>query len=131
MILLEVYAMEYAHCSAVFYFVMVLLVLIIMIMLIHWYLGNPGISPGMRPANERRRYNVTTSLIAWAHTWTDPYNLMIAEPCTYFLSCTYCVRTSLVQDPKVVSLFATNLSSILDVSFENGRYMFSHFRWWL
>ena len=22
----------------------------------------------MRPANERRRYNVTTSLIGWAHT---------------------------------------------------------------
>ena len=27
-----------------------------------------GISMGMRPANERRRYNVTTSLIDWAHT---------------------------------------------------------------
>ena len=26
-----------------------------------------GISLGMRPANERRCYNVTTSLIAWAH----------------------------------------------------------------
>ena len=23
---------------------------------------------GMHPANERRRYNVTTSLIGWAHT---------------------------------------------------------------
>ena len=28
-----------------------------------------GISLGMRPANERRRYTVTTSLIGWAHTW--------------------------------------------------------------
>ena len=27
-----------------------------------------GISLGMRPANERRRYNVTTSLIGWVHT---------------------------------------------------------------
>ena len=27
-----------------------------------------GIRLGMRPANERRRYNVTTSLIGWAHT---------------------------------------------------------------
>ena len=27
-----------------------------------------GINLGMRPANERRRYNVKTSLIGWAHT---------------------------------------------------------------
>ena len=27
-----------------------------------------GISLGMRPANEKRRYVVTTSLIGWAHT---------------------------------------------------------------
>ena len=27
-----------------------------------------GISLGMHPANERRRYNVTMSLIGWAHT---------------------------------------------------------------
>ena len=27
-----------------------------------------GISLGMRPANERRRYNITMSLIDWAHT---------------------------------------------------------------
>ena len=26
----------------------------------------------MRPANERRGYIVTTSLIGWAHTYTDP-----------------------------------------------------------
>ena len=31
-----------------------------------------GISLGMRPANERRRYNVKTSLMGWAHTSTDP-----------------------------------------------------------
>ena len=30
-----------------------------------------GISLGMGPANKRRRYNVTTSLIGWAHTYTD------------------------------------------------------------
>ena len=28
----------------------------------------------MRPANERRRYNVTSSLIGWAHTQNDPPN---------------------------------------------------------
>ena len=31
-----------------------------------------GISLGMRPANERRRYNIKTSLMGWAHTWTVP-----------------------------------------------------------
>ena len=27
----------------------------------------------MHPANERRRYNVTSSLICWAHTESDPW----------------------------------------------------------
>ena len=31
-----------------------------------------GICLGMRPAHERRLYTVTTSLIGWAHTYTDP-----------------------------------------------------------
>ena len=31
-----------------------------------------GICLGMRPAHERRLYIVTTSLVGWAHTWTDP-----------------------------------------------------------
>ena len=32
----------------------------------------PGIILWMRPANERRRYNVTSSLIGWAHSQNDP-----------------------------------------------------------
>ena len=36
------------------------------------HLNVTGISLGMHPANERRRYSVTTSLISWAHTYTDP-----------------------------------------------------------
>ena len=36
------------------------------------HLNVTGISLGMRPANEKRRYSVTTSLISWAHTYTDP-----------------------------------------------------------
>ena len=35
-------------------------------------LYNSGISPGMHPANERCCYIVTTSLIGWVHTSTDP-----------------------------------------------------------
>ena len=33
----------------------------------------------MRPANERRRYNVTSSLIGWAHTQNDPWYHMFIE----------------------------------------------------
>ena len=36
------------------------------------YTTLPGISLSMRPANESYRYIVTTSLIGWAHTQTDP-----------------------------------------------------------
>ena len=32
-----------------------------------------GIILWMRPANERRRYNVTSSLIGWAHTQNNPW----------------------------------------------------------
>ena len=44
-----------------------------------WISGNPqitdyaGIILCMRPSNERRRYNVTSSLIGWAHTQNDPW----------------------------------------------------------
>ena len=31
-----------------------------------------GIILYMHPANERRSYNVTSSLIGWVHTWNDP-----------------------------------------------------------
>ena len=32
-----------------------------------------GLILGLRPANERRRYKVTTSLIGWAQTWNQPW----------------------------------------------------------
>ena len=35
-------------------------------------LQNTWVSLGMRPANERGRYIVTTSLIGRAYTYTDP-----------------------------------------------------------
>ena len=34
----------------------------------------------MRPANERRRYIVTTSLIGWAHTGTDTWIMKDTRP---------------------------------------------------
>ena len=37
-----------------------------------------GTSLGMRPANKRRRYNATTSLIGWVHTKTGYLNQMLA-----------------------------------------------------
>ena len=33
----------------------------------------------MRPANEKRRYSVTSSLIGWAHTQTDPWRLCLQK----------------------------------------------------
>ena len=36
------------------------------------YTTEPGIMLCMRPANERRRYNVTSFLIGWSHTQNDP-----------------------------------------------------------
>ena len=38
-----------------------------------------GIIWYMRPANERRRYNVTSSLIGWAHIQNDPWYLTNIE----------------------------------------------------
>ena len=34
----------------------------------------PGLVFCMRPANERRRYTVTSSLVGWAHTQKDPWD---------------------------------------------------------
>ena len=31
-----------------------------------------GLILGLRPANDRRRYKVTPSLIGWVQTWTQP-----------------------------------------------------------
>ena len=40
-------------------------------------LWHTGINLWMRPANERRRYIVTSSLIGWAHTRNDPWSHQI------------------------------------------------------
>ena len=36
-------------------------------------------SVGLRPANERRRYFVTTSLIRWAQTYNQPWHLLFSS----------------------------------------------------
>ena len=38
-------------------------------------INQSGILLCMRPANERRRYNVTSSLIGWAHPQNDPWSM--------------------------------------------------------
>ena len=35
---------------------------------------------GLRPANERRRYFVTTSLIGWAQAWNQPWCTLCRQP---------------------------------------------------
>ena len=44
---------------------------------IHWYWTSSEIFPWMRPANERRRY-IVTSLIGLGHTLNDPWSLFTA-----------------------------------------------------
>ena len=39
----------------------------------------PGLNLGLRPANERRRYKVTVSLIDWAQTWYQPWYTTLSK----------------------------------------------------
>ena len=45
-----------------------------------------GINLSMRPANERRRYIVTSSLIGWAHTQNNPWTLLFFNTCQHQVS---------------------------------------------
>ena len=51
-----------------------------------------GISLYMRPANGRRRYNATTSLLGWAHTSTDPCSVDTINSIDTFLHVEYIKR---------------------------------------
>ena len=42
----------------------------------------------MRPANERRLYNVTSSLISWAHSQNDPWSIYFCDQLQLFLQIT-------------------------------------------
>ena len=48
-------------------------------------LGSTGMILGLCPANERRRYFVTISLIGWAQTWNQP-----CLPCMFRHWCINC-----------------------------------------
>ena len=39
----------------------------------------PGLILGLRPANERRRYKVTPSLIGWAQTKNEPWYTQVKD----------------------------------------------------
>ena len=39
---------------------------------------------GLRPANERRRYFVTTSLVSWVQAWNQPWNKNISHAWYWF-----------------------------------------------
>ena len=41
----------------------------------------------MHPANERRRYSVTSSLIGWLHTQNDPWSLYHEQHFVYWRQC--------------------------------------------
>ena len=51
-----------------------------------------GIILGMHPANERRRYTVTSPLIGWAHTQNDPcFSSIFTEVCSLGFSWQYII----------------------------------------
>ena len=61
-----------------------------------------GLTLGLCPANERRRYFVTTSLIGWAQTWHQPwiYNDGLVQGCSIFSALAveilqYCAKPSI------------------------------------
>ena len=55
-----------------------------------------GIIPGMGSANERRRYNVTSALIGWAHTQNDLWIIMHKN--TWICSATWYHVTGIPPD---------------------------------
>ena len=64
-----------------------------------------GLTLGLRPANERRRYFVTTSLVGWVQAWNQPCVLYVMIICN--LKITTCVTlcwitwtSCKVDDPK-------------------------------
>ena len=44
-----------------------------------------GIRLGMHPANERRCYIVTMSVIGWVHYWTDPWACTNEDPIHWYI----------------------------------------------
>ena len=55
---------------------------------------NSGLILGLGSANERRRYEVTQSLIGWAQTKSQPWNLKVAASPPISLYCLYSQVTS-------------------------------------
>ena len=51
----------------------------------------PGIILCMHPANERRRYNVTSSLTGWVHAQNDPWN---CQPIIHCDALSRCLRNA-------------------------------------
>ena len=59
------------------------------------YMTTPGIISYMRPANERRRYNVTSSLIDWAHRQNDSAKFVEQK-----------VELLMIHDPHIMGKYA-------------------------
>ena len=72
-----------------------------------WFDIQPGIILGINSANERRRYNVTSPLIAWAHTQNDRCLIQGLLRSGYFtLSLhgnAFCITRSLCGEPPYTS----------------------------
>ena len=68
-----------------------------------------GLIPGLRPANERRCYKVTASLIGWAQTWNQPWGYQELQKCSETRPVqTWPVLTDHTLDSFTVSLHSPN-----------------------
>ena len=78
------------------------------------FLLTTGLCLGLRPANERRRYFVTTSLIGWAQTSNQPcnYNSDVTWPTWYLKSRTDGLITLLLSQANNNKKYQTNTSDL-------------------
>ena len=73
-------------------------------------LWSPGIHMCMRPANERRRYNVKPSLIDRAHTHNDPR--FVADTCELFI---HDIQGDVKWKTWIPKLLTSNALLLLDI----------------
>ena len=73
-----------------------------------------GIILCMRPANERRRYNVTSSLTGWAYAQNDLWENTKINPCVEFISGNINIHLNFIE-----SLY-TEIAQVVDI-FLGGR----------
>ena len=83
----------------------------------------------MRPANERRPYIVTTSLIGWAHTYTDPWFFNGVSYTNIYRICSSIARQQIQSDNRIYfirrAIFSLQLHSATGPEVFSNTYFLS------